>query len=226
MLATPASEQRLPPANGLRSPWPCDTFPMRETPFPDPPGPQSASRAEASKAGRLTSLVHVMNGRRSPISHLGVLDLHAGTLSLWDAKGKLLFAVPAETAQARPARRRSFEMRQSGFEVHADDRWWCLVAHTTPAKYQRRSTRELIKQYGACELVPRPGGMRKEAYLRATRSPTQHQTLWGIYWRQVLQAVASRKRLGRLRLVANPGPVRRTLGSQRDCQVNDVKEKG
>jgi hypothetical protein len=165
---------------------------MRETPFPDPQGPQSASRADAFEMGRFTSVVHIMNGRRSPISHLGILDLHAGSLALWDAKDKRLFAVPAETVQARPARRRSVETHRRGFEVHADDRWWCLVAHTVPAKYQRRSTRELVKRYGARELVPRPSGMSEEAYLTLTKNPGRHQLLWGGYWLGALGAIASR----------------------------------
>lgn len=166
---------------------------MAEIPFPDPPGPDSASSAAAFKTGRLTSVVHIMSGRRSPISHLGVLDLQAGTLSLWDAKGNRLFAVPAETVQARPARRRSFETHRTGFEVHADDRWWFLVVHTVPAKYQRRSTRELVKRYDASELVPRLGGMSEEAYLRLTKNAVQQQTLWGGYWLKVLGAIASRQ---------------------------------
>jgi hypothetical protein len=65
---------------------------MREIPPPDPP----------ERRSELTSLVYIMRGR-SPFSHLGILDLRAGSLSLRDANGGQLFAVPAETAQARPA---------------------------------------------------------------------------------------------------------------------------
>jgi hypothetical protein len=54
---------------------------------------------------------------RSPLSHLGILDLQAGILSLRDAKGSQLFAVPAETVQARPARRKFCETRRKFFET-------------------------------------------------------------------------------------------------------------
>jgi hypothetical protein len=130
----------------------------------------------------LISVVHVMSGRRSPVSHLGVLELEDDTLSLRDGRGKQLFAGPAETVQARPARRRSFETHRTGFEVQVNDRWWFLVAHTVPAKYQRRSTRELVEHYGAQELVPRPPGMSEETYLGLTSNPVQHQGLWAAFW--------------------------------------------
>jgi hypothetical protein len=123
---------------------------------------------------------------RSPFSHLGILDLQAGSLSLRDARGSQLFAVPVETLQARPARRKFYETRRPGFEVYANDRWWFLVAHTVPAKYQRRSTRELVEQYHARELAPKPPGMSQESYLRLTSNPTKHQALWGGYWLRVL----------------------------------------
>lgn len=164
---------------------------MGEIPSPDPPEPRPESSQEASEGGRLTSVVHIMRGRRSPFSHLGVLDLHGGSLSLRDAKGRQLFAVPAETVQARPARRRSFETHRTGFEVRAGDRWWFLVAHTVPARYQRRSTRELVERYGARELVPRSPGMSEEAYLQLTGNPTRHQALWGGYWLRVLGRAGS-----------------------------------
>lgn len=172
-------------------PWPCDSSPVREIPSAGRPERRPESSQEAFERGRLTSVVHIMQGRRSPVSHLGVLDLQAGTLSLWDARRNQLFAVPAETAQARPARRRSFEIHRAGFEVHADDRWWFLVAHTVPARYQRRSTRELVERYGARELVPRPRGMSEENYLRLTKNPTGHQALWGGYWLEVLGRAGS-----------------------------------
>ena len=171
----------------------CDTFPVPEIASPDPSGPRPESLQEASEGGRLTSVVNIMKGRRSPISHLGVLDLHAGSLSLWDGKGTRLFAVPAQTVQARPARRRSFETHRTGFEVHADDRWWFLVAHV-PTKYERRSTRELVEQYGARELAPRPRGMNEETYLRLTKNPMGHQVLWGGYWLETLGRMATRDR--------------------------------
>jgi hypothetical protein len=123
---------------------------------------------------------------RSPFSHLGILDLSDGSLSLRDAKGSQLFAAPVATVQARPARRKFYETRRPGFEVHANDRWWFLVAYTVPARYQRRSTRELIERYHARALVPRAPGMSEEAYRRLTSSPTRHQALWGGYWLGVL----------------------------------------
>jgi hypothetical protein len=140
--------------------------------------------------GRLTSLVYIMRGR-SPFSHLGILELQDGSLSLRDAQGGQLFAVPAETVQARPARRKFYETKRPGFEVHANDRWWSLVAYTMPARYQRRSTRELIERYHARELVPRPAGMSEETHLRLTSSPTRHQAVWGGYWLEALRRAAS-----------------------------------
>jgi hypothetical protein len=159
---------------------------MREIPSPDPPQRRPKRSREDFAEGRLTSVVFIMKGR-SPFSQLGILDLEAGSLSLRDAKGSQLFAVPAETVQARPAHRRFYETRRPGIEVHADDRWWFLVAHTVPARYQRRSTRELVERYHARALVPKPPGMSEETYLRLTSSPTRHQALWGGYWLGVLR---------------------------------------
>jgi|SRR5580692_2585322 hypothetical protein len=150
---------------------------MREIPLPDPP----------ERRSELTSLVYIMRGR-SPFSHLGILDLRDGSLSLRDAKGGQLFAVPAETAQARPASRRFYETKRPGFEVYANDRWWFLVAYTMPARYQRRSTRELVERYHVRELAPRPAEMSEETYRRLTSSPTRHQALWGGYWLGVLRS--------------------------------------
>jgi hypothetical protein len=163
---------------------------MREIPLPDPPERPSESPQEDLEGGRLTSLVYIMRGR-SPFSHLGILDLQADSLSLRDAKGGQLFAVPAETVQARPASRKFYETKRPGFEVHANDRWWFLVAHTIPTRYQRRSTRELIERYHARELAPQPVGMSEETYRRLTSSPTQHQTLWRGYWLGVLRLAGS-----------------------------------
>jgi hypothetical protein len=162
---------------------------MRDTPIPDPPERRPESSREGFQEDRLTSLVYIMRGR-SPFSRLGILDLQAGSLSLRDARGGQLFAVPAETVQARPARRKFYETKRPGFEVHANDRWWFLVAYTMPARYQRRSTRELIERYHARQLVPRPMGMSEEAYLRLTRNPGRHQALWGGYWLGVLRRAA------------------------------------
>jgi hypothetical protein len=163
---------------------------MHEIPLPDRPEPRPESSQEDFQGSRLTSLVYIMRGR-SPFSHLGVLDFQAGFLSLRDAQGGQLFAVPAETVQARPARRKFYETKRPGFEVQANDRWWFLVAYTIPAKYQRRSTRELIERYHARELAPQPAGMSEETYRRLTSSPTEHQALWGDYWLGVLRRAGS-----------------------------------
>ena len=92
---------------------------MREIPLPDPPQLRPESSQEDLEEGRLTSIVYIMRGR-SPFSHLGILDLQAGSLSLRDAKGGQLFAVPVETVRVRLARRKFFETRRPGFEVHAN----------------------------------------------------------------------------------------------------------
>ena len=97
------------------------------------------SLAEALN-GRLTSLVYIMKGRRSPFTRLGVLELEDGQLTLRDRDGEPLFAVPAAGAEARPARRRSTELHRNAFEVRAGDTWWFFTVHA-PTKYERRSTR-------------------------------------------------------------------------------------
>jgi hypothetical protein len=148
--------------------------------------------SEALTPGRLTSVVHIMNGRWSAISHLGVLDLDGNTLSLWDRKGERLFAVPAETIRGRALRRRSVELHPNGFELDAAGRRWYLVAHVTPAKSQRQPTRALVQRYGARELVPRPAGMSEETYRRLTKNLLLHQGLWGVYWVNTLDAIAAR----------------------------------
>jgi hypothetical protein len=135
--------------------------------------------------GRFASVVYIMKGRRSPFSRLGVLELDAGQLSLRDSKGGLLFAVPAASAQARPARRRSAEMHRTAFEVCAGDQWWFLVGHV-PTNYERRSTRDLVEHSRARELAPRPSGMSEETYLRLTKNPISHQLLWRACWLEAL----------------------------------------
>ena len=159
---------------------------MREVPLPDRPERRPESSHEDFQGSRLTSLVYIMRGR-SPFSRLGVLDLRAGSLSLRDAKGAQLFAVPAETAAARPARRKFYETRRPGFEVQANDRWWFLVAYAIPTRYQRRSTRELIERSHARELAPQPAGMSADTYRRLTSSPSKHHALWCGYWLGVLR---------------------------------------
>lgn len=135
--------------------------------------------------GRFASVVYIMKGRRSPFSRLGVLELEAGQLSLRDRKGALLFAVPAASAQARPARRRSAEMHRTAFEIHAADRWWFLVGHV-PTTYERRPAQELAGLFQARELAPRPAGMSQETYLRLTKNPISHQLLWRACWLEAL----------------------------------------
>jgi hypothetical protein len=183
---TATSDPAKPPA--CKPPqrlWSCDSSVMPELPSLDPPERRPKSPKEDFDRGRLTSVVHIMRGR-SPFSHLGILDLEAGTLSLRDAKGRQLFAAPAETVQARPARRRFYETSTPGIEVHANDRWWFLVPHVVPIKYQRRSTRELVAHYHAREQVPRPGGLSEEDYLRLVKNPRTHQVLWGGCWLETL----------------------------------------
>jgi hypothetical protein len=158
---------------------------MREIPLPDRPERPPESPQEDLQAGRITSLVYIMRGR-SPFSRLGILDLQAGSLSLRDAKGGQLFAVPADSVQSRPARRKFYETKRPGFEVQANDRWWFLVAYAIPTRYQRRSTRELIERSHARELAPQPAGMSADTYRRLTSSPSKHQALWCGYWLGVL----------------------------------------
>lgn len=152
--------------------------------------PPPESLAEAVK-GRFASVVHILKGRRSPFSRLGVLELDAGQLSLRDRTGGLLFAVPAAIVEARPARRRSFETHRTAFEVHADGKWWFLTPHTVPAKYERRSTRELVEHFRTRELAPRPAGMSEEAYLRLTKNAVSHQVLWSGCWLEALAQAGS-----------------------------------
>ena len=138
----------------------------------------------------ITSLVYIMRGR-SPFSRLGILDLQDGILSLREADGGQLFAVPVETVESRPARRKFYETKRPGFEVQANDRWWSLVAYAIPPKYQRRSTQELIERHHARELAPRPAGMSEANYRRLVDNPTQHQALWAGYWLGVLRRPSS-----------------------------------
>lgn len=152
--------------------------------------PPSELLAEALE-GRFASVVHILTGRRSPFSRLGVLELDAGQLSLRDRNDAVLFAEPAASVQARPARRRSFEMHRTAFEVHAADRWWFLVVHVVPAKYQRRSTQALVELFRARELAPRPTGMSEESYLGLMKNPQSHQLLWAACWLEALSRARS-----------------------------------
>jgi hypothetical protein len=140
-------------------------------------------------AGRLASLVHIMKGRSSLFSRLGVLELDAGLLSLWDAAGTSLFAVPVGSVQARPQPRR-LAVHQYFFQVRAAERWWYL-AGAVPTKYARRSTRELVQRYGIPDRVPMASGMSGETYLRLTSNPTTHQVLWVGCWLAVLRRLGA-----------------------------------
>jgi hypothetical protein len=128
-----------------------------------------------------------MKGRHSIRSSLGVLALDDGSVSLRDAEDSLLFAVPAASVEARPRRR--LAVHQTFFEVHAEDRWWNLVAWV-PTKYQRRSTRELVERSHAREVVPRLPGMSEESYHRIISNPVRHQMLWAVWWVATLSMAA------------------------------------
>jgi hypothetical protein len=155
---------------------------MREIPLPDRPERLPESSQEVFQGNRLTSLVYIMR-ERSPFSHLGILDFQAGSLSLRDAKGGQLFAVPAETVQARPPAGSS--TRPSGRSMVVPGR----VYHPgqVPAAVDTGTDRALP----ARELAPQPAGMSAETYLRLTSSPTKHQALWGGYWLGVLRRAGS-----------------------------------
>lgn len=166
--------------------------------LPSAPGGHPESLDEAFN-GRLVSVVHIMKGRHSILSSLGVLKLDQDALSLRDAKGSLLFAVPVTSVEARPRRR--LAIYQTFFEVHAADRWWNLVAWA-PTKYQRRSTRELAERSGARELVPRPPALSEGAYQQLTKNPVRHQILWKQCWLAVLRTA------GELSNGGSPSPMR------------------
>jgi hypothetical protein len=135
----------------------------------------------------LASVVHILKGRHSIRSSLGVLELDDDSVSLRNAEDSLLFAVRAASIEAR--QRRRLAIYQTFFEVHAVDRWWNLVAWV-PTKYQRRSTRELVERSHARELVPRLPGMSEESYHRIISNPTRHQMLWAAWWVATLSVAA------------------------------------
>ncbi|HXO07402.1 MAG TPA: hypothetical protein VN880_05195 [Solirubrobacteraceae bacterium] len=140
--------------------------------------------------GRLASLVHIMKGRRSLFSGLGVLELDSGTVSLWDSSGRSAFAVPVQTVQARPQARR-FALHQFFFQLHARDRWWYLSG-AVQTKYSRAATRALAKRFDVRERAPRPTGMSMEAYLQLTKSPDTHQVVWVACWLEALARAGAR----------------------------------
>jgi hypothetical protein len=147
-----------------------------------PPDAPSESLPDALR-GRFASLVHIM-GRWSPLHRLGVLALEADMLSLSDARGASLFAVPAASVEARPHTRR-VALHQVFFKIHAVDRWWYLAAHV-PSKYERRSTHELVVRNHLREWAPRPLGTGDSTYSRRTANPLVHQAIWAACWLQAL----------------------------------------
>ncbi|MBO0887055.1 MAG: hypothetical protein J2O38_06620 [Acidimicrobiales bacterium] len=154
---------------------------MSEVP-PSAPGADPESMAQMSK-GRLVSVVHIMRGRHSIRSNLGVLELDHGSLSLRNAKGSLLFSVPAASVEARPRRR--IAVYPTFFEVRAADRWWNLAAWA-PTKHRRRSTRELLERSELREPLQRPPGLSEDDYQLLMRNPVRLQILWKERWLAVL----------------------------------------
>ena len=134
-----------------------------------PPDPPSEPLPEALR-GRFASLVHIM-GRWSPLHRLGVLALEADMLSLSDARGASLFAVPAASVEAHPHTRR-VALHQVFFKIHAADRWWYLAAHV-PTRYERRSTHELVVRNDLREWAPRPLGTDDSDLLAANGEPAR-----------------------------------------------------
>ena len=150
-------------------------------------GPSPQSLAEAL-AGRLGSLVHIMRGRWSLLSRVGVLALERGMLTLRDGAGTVLFAVPAGTVAARRQRRR-LALHQMFFQIRVGDRWWYLVAHV-PTTHVGAPTRMLVEHYPVCEAAPLLPGMTVVAYARFTRTATSHQVLWSRCWLEALSRAA------------------------------------
>ena len=148
------------------------------------PHPPSESLQEAL-AGRLASVVHIMKGRWSLWSELGVLVLNDGALSLHGANGVSLFTVEAEGVQGRPHPRR-LALHQRYFRIRAADRWWYLAPHVVPTRYQRCSTRELVERYAVRERAPRPIGMNEATYVQRVKNPSMHGVVWARCWLQVL----------------------------------------
>jgi S-methylmethionine-dependent homocysteine/selenocysteine methylase len=157
-----------------------------------PPAPEDSLPEWLQEAlgGRLASLVHIMKGRRSIRSGLGVLVLDGGVLTLTDAKGTSLFSVPVASVEARPQRRR-LAVRQIFFQVHAGERWWYLTAHVL-SKYSWRSTRDLAEHSGVREQLPQPVGMDAATYAQRLKQPSTHQVIWAACWLQVLSMLGKR----------------------------------
>ena len=159
---------------------------MSEVP-PSGPGRHPETLEDLS-GGRLVSVVHIMRGRHSIFSRLGVLELDNGSLSLQDAKGAVLFDVPVTSIEARPRRR--IAVYQTFFEIRAADRWWNLVAWA-PNKFQRRTTTQLVERSRAREVVPLLPNVSEDTYHLLTKNPVRHQILWKECWLAVLNRTAS-----------------------------------
>lgn len=143
----------------------------------------TCSQSGRRHVNRLASLVHIMKGRRSLVSGLGVLELDSSTLSLWDASGGSAFAVPVEAVQARPTKR--LAVHQYFFQIHATDRWWYLSG-AIQTRYSRPATRRLAERFEVPERAPRPTGMSVEAYTRLIKNPNTHQVVWAASWLETL----------------------------------------
>jgi hypothetical protein len=152
--------------------------------------PDAPPTLQEALDGRLASLVHIMKGRRSLLSRLGVLELASGTVSLYDASGRSAFAVPVQTVQARPQARR-LALHQFFFALGARDRWWYLTG-AVETKYSRAATRALAARFEVRERAPRPLGMTVDAYLRLIKNADTHQVVWGACWLEALGTAGAR----------------------------------
>jgi hypothetical protein len=163
--------------NGL-----CDPLLMNEISFSSPDSPPQSLRDALDS--RLASLVHIMNGRSSTFSRLGVLELSAGVLSLSNASGGSVFSVPLGSIQARRQRRR-LALHQFFFQVHNGDGCWHL-AGAVQTRYSRQLTRALVQRHGVSERAPRPTGMSIGTYMRLIENPTTHAVVWAACWVEAL----------------------------------------
>lgn len=115
---------------------------------------------------------------------MGVLELRAGVLSLWDASSGSVFAVPVASVEARLQRRR-LAVYQNFFQIHDGDHWWYL-AGAVATKYARSATRALAERYEVPERAPQPTGMTMHNYERLIKNPTTHQMVWVACWIEAL----------------------------------------
>ena len=170
---------------GRQPRWPCDSSLMPEIPSADSPQRRPARSHEDFEAGgRLTSVVYIMRGR-SPFSHLGILDLSDGSLSLRDAKGSQLFAAPVATVQAhRPAgsSTRPADPALRCTRTIDGGSWSRTPSPPVPAAVDARANRALPRPRAGAES---PGDERGRTGVPRA-APTRHQALWGGYWLGVL----------------------------------------